>query len=171
MADEFLFTVVGPTAMPAEPVSLAEAGLKERADLQEWVLAYPEMLGAGVKVVTFEFDRWWTSSGAVPHDRLDVLGLDEDGRLVVAELKRDKAPDTTEMQAIKYAAMVSRFTVDSLAEQHSRFRMGRGDALSTEEALAELQAHAPDLSTDTLRRPRIVLLAREYPMVVTAKHH
>lgn len=97
-----------------------------------------------------------------------MLGLGEDGRLVVAELKRDKAPDTTEMQAIKYAAMASRFTVESLAEELARFRTDRGEALSSDEALAELQAHAPDLSVKTLRQPRIVLLAREYPMLVTA---
>lgn len=168
MADELLFTVVGSTAVPAESISLAEAGLKERSHLQEWVLAHPDILGSGVKVVTFEFDRWWSSSGPMPHDRLDVLGLDADGRLVVAELKRDKAPDTTEMQAIKYAAMASRFTVESLAEQHARFRIARGESSSVDEALVELQAHAPDLSIKTLRQPRIVLLAREYPMVVTA---
>jgi hypothetical protein len=168
VADELLFTVVGPAAVPAEPIGLVDAGLKERADLQEWVIAYPEILGSGVKVVTFEFDRWWSSSGPGPQDRLDILGLDADGRLVVAELKRDKAPDTTEMQAIKYAAMASRFTVESLAEQYARFRTGRGLSTSTDEALAELQAHAPELSLKSLRQPRIVLLAREYPMVVTA---
>ena len=154
--------------MPAEPISLAQAGLKERADLQEWVISHPEILGAGVKVVTFEFDRWQGSSGPAPQDRLDVLGLDPDGRLVVAELKRGKAPDTTEMQAIKYAAMASRFTVESLAEQHGKFRTLRGSKTSTDEALTELQAHAPDLSNKTLHQPRIVLLASDYPMVVTA---
>jgi hypothetical protein len=40
-------------------------------------------------------------------DRLDILGFHISGELVVAELKRDRAPDTVEMQAIKYAAMVS----------------------------------------------------------------
>lgn len=154
--------------MPAEPISLVKAGLQERKDLQEWVIKHPEILGSGVKVVTFEFDRWRASSGPQPQDRLDVLGLDLDGRLVVAELKRDKAPDTTEMQAIKYAAMASRFTVESLAEQHARFWMLRGKKKSTDEALAELQAHAPDISNKTLRQPRIVLLAHDYPMVVTA---
>jgi RecB family endonuclease NucS len=37
-------------------------------------------------------------------DRLDVLGLDRGGRLVVVELQRDRAPDTVTMQAINYAA-------------------------------------------------------------------
>jgi hypothetical protein len=52
---------------------------------------------------------------------LDVLGLDRSGRLVVAELKRDRAPDTVEMQAIKYAAMASRFTPDVVASQYAAF--------------------------------------------------
>jgi hypothetical protein len=50
------------------------------------------------------------------------LGIDGDGRLVVAELKRDQAPDTVEMQAIKYAAGASRFTEDTLVEQFALFR-------------------------------------------------
>jgi RecB family endonuclease NucS len=37
---------------------------------------------------------------------LDVLGLDRDGRLVVVELKRDQAPDTVDMQALKYGSLV-----------------------------------------------------------------
>lgn len=168
MTSELLFTVVGSSAEPAAPISLADAGLKERADLQEWVIARPEILGPEVKIVTFEFDRWWTTSGPPPQDRLDVLGLDADGRLVVVELKRDRAPDTTELQSIKYAAMASRFTVSSLADQYVRFRANRKDPLTTEEALAELQEHASELSAETLRRPRIVLLAREYPPVLTA---
>jgi hypothetical protein len=168
MADELLFTVVGPQAISAEPISLAEAGLKERADLQEWVIAHPEILGADVKVVAFEFDRWSAGSGPAPQDRLDVLGLGQDGRLVVAELKRDKAPEPTQLQAIKYAAMVSRFTVESLADQYAKFRTARGQATSSDEALAELQSHAPEMSVKSLLQPRIVLLAREYPRVLTA---
>ena len=71
---------------------MAEAGLTERAHLQEWVIEHPEMLGDGVLIITFEFDRWRNSSGTSERDRLDVLGLDRKGTLVVAELKRDAAP-------------------------------------------------------------------------------
>ena len=70
--------------------------------------------------MTYEFDRWMSGSGS-HGDRLDLLGLDEDGRLVLAELKRDGAPDTVEMQAIKYAAYASRFKVETLAACHADY--------------------------------------------------
>jgi hypothetical protein len=79
------------------------------------------MLGPDVMVVAFEFGRWTAFSGALARDRLDVLGLDRDGRLVVVELKRDQAPDTVDMQALKYAALVSRFTRDDLARVHAQY--------------------------------------------------
>lgn len=169
MGDEQVFTVSGSVAEPATPVSLSEVGLTERAHLQEWVLAHPSILGPGIMIVTFEFDRWW-SSGGNPLDRLDVLGLDRSGQLVVAELKRGAAPDTVEMQAVKYAAMASRFTAESLASQHARFLASRGPAVTDDEALNALEEHteAKSLTVETLRQPRIVLLAASFPPVVTA---
>ena len=161
-----LFTVAGSVAMPAQMISLEEAGLEQRADLQEWVLSNPAILGPAVKVVTFEFDGVPTAGGAA-RDRVSVLGLGADGRLVVAELKNSRAADT-EVSAIKYAASVSRMLPESLAEHFARFQSRRQTPISPEEALAELQAHAPDLSPETLRRPRIVLLARDFSAVVSA---
>lgn len=165
---ERVYTVEGAIAAPATPITLAEAGLRERSDLQEWILAHPEILGADVLVVTFEFDRWQAHGGERERDRLDVLGLDSDGRLVVAELKRDRAPDTVEMQAIKYAAMVSRFTEEALVEQYARM-LARSEPSADEEVARErLLAHAGDLDPEQLRRPRIVLVAGSFPPVVTA---
>jgi alkylated DNA nucleotide flippase Atl1 len=165
---ERVFTVTGSAATPAQPITLAEAGLRERSDLQEWVLAHPEILGEDVLVVAFEFDRWQAFGGARERDRLDVLGLGADGRLVVAELKRDRAPDTVEMQAIKYAAMASRFTEDTLVEQHARFLSRAGAMVDQDTARQQLIEHAGDLDPEQLRRPRIVLVAGSFPPVVTA---
>jgi hypothetical protein len=166
MAEEMLFTVAGSVAMPAQMISLEEAGLEQRADLQEWVLSNPAILGPAVKVITFEFDGVPTSGGA-PRDRVSVLGLGADGRLVVAELKSSRSADT-EVSAIKYAASVSRMLPETLADHFARFQSRRHTPMSPDEALAELQAHAPDLSPGSLRRPRIVLLARDFSAVVTA---
>jgi RecB family endonuclease NucS len=118
MGDELVFTVTANVAAAAKPITLAEAGLREREHLQELVLAHPEILGKGVLIVTSEFDQWASAAGP-ERDRLDVLGLAPDGRLVVAELKRDTAPDTVEMQAIKYAAMASRFDIERLGDAHA----------------------------------------------------
>lgn len=166
--DEQLFRVNGSRATAAVAVSLEQAGLKERADLQEWVIAHPEMIGPDVRIITFEFGRWTTADGNRNADRLDVLGMDTDGTLVVVELKRGRAPDTVEMQAIKYAAMASRFTLESLAETQAQHLSTQDKTITADQALELLTSHAPDLSTDTLRTPRIVLMAREFPPSVTA---
>lgn len=169
MPDELVFSVAGATATASTPISLADAGFHERTHLQEWVIANPEMLGRGVMIVTFEFDRWWSSGGTHERDRLDILGLDREGHLVVAELKRDAAPDSVEMQAIKYAAMASRFTVDALASQHAEYLSRRGNPTTSEEARELLEAHSDyELQPETLAQPRIVLLASSFPPVVTA---
>ena len=115
ISSELVYKVTGEKARPVKPITLAAAGLRERAHLQEWVIANPEILGEGMLVITSEFDRWVSQAGKDP-DRLDVLGLETSGRLVVAELKRDTAPESVSLQAINYAARASRFTPELLAE-------------------------------------------------------
>ncbi len=169
MPGELLFTVKPGAATPATQISLAEAGFRERADLQEWVRENPEILGDGVYIVTFEFDAWWSRRGREA-DRLDLLGLDADGYLVLAELKRGPAPDTVEMQAIKYAAFASRFTPQTLSDAHAAYLSKLTDeTVSAEEALARINEHVGgELDTELLRRPRIVLMAASFPPQVTA---
>ena len=169
MPGELVFTVQPGVARPAQPISLAEAGLRERSDLQEWVRENPEILGDGVYIVTFEFDAWWSRRGREA-DRLDLLGLDQDGYLVLAELKRGLAPDTVDMQAVKYAAFASRFTVQALAERHAEYltKVG-GELIAEDEARDRLEAHVGgELDPALLRRPRIVLVAERFPPQVTA---
>ena len=166
MPDELLFQVQGSVARRATPISLAEAGLREREHLQEWVLANPEIVGDDVLIVTLEFDRWLPAarSAGTVRDRLDILGIDTGGTLVVAELKRDKAPDTVEMQAIKYASMAAQFTPATLAQAYQRHLASTGEPTTLEEAAAKLAEHAgAALDMKILRRPRLVLIAGEYP--------
>lgn len=69
--DEFIDTVDGAAAVRAQPITLAEAGLREREHLLEWVLEHPEMLGGSLLVVTSVCDRWVSALGR-DRDRLDV---------------------------------------------------------------------------------------------------
>jgi len=90
----------------------------------------------------------------------------------VVELKRDKAPDTVEMQALKYAALVSRFTRDHLAKVHADYLMDRrGELVDPGAAEAELEEwleEGAEITEESLRLPRLVLLATEFPKTVTA---
>jgi hypothetical protein len=176
MADELVFTVSEHLAQPATPVTLSHAGLTERAHLQEWVLAHPDILAPAaaqsgeVLIISSEFDRWSASRGPNPLDRLDVLGLDRDGRLVVAELKRDMAPDSVSAQAITYASLVSRFTVDDVTDEYVRTVEKRTkQVLDRETALEQLQGHCSNQMTpESLAKPRLVLVAAEFPVRVKA---
>ena len=159
MNEEQLYIVNGAKAEPARRITLTAAGMLERQHLQEWVIAHPEILGEDVKVITFEFDRWLTGSGETTWERLDVLALDRTGKLVVAELKRDVAPDSVMVQALNYAAMVSRFSLDLLAEAYGT---RTGSDHSTPELLNELREWAPALSDETLAPPRIVIVAEDF---------
>lgn len=155
----------GRTADRVPVTSLRVAGLLERAHLQEWVVAHPEILGDNVMVVTIEYDGFVAAGGA-QKDRLDVLGLDPDGHLIVAELKRGIARDPVEMQAVKYAAMASRFTLKTLASAHAAFKTRRGTTMTVDEATEALLAHAPTLNNETLSEPRVVVVAQGFSPVV-----
>jgi hypothetical protein len=69
------------------------------------------------------------------------------------------------MQALNYAAMVSRFSLDALADAFASSRYG--EELTSEQALTMLQDWAPTISDETLGVPRIVLLATEFGPTVT----
>lgn len=168
---ELVFSVSESQATPLEAIDIASLQFLERQHLQEWVLQQPAILGEDILVITFEFDKWAVASGVAPKDRLDVLGIGADGRLVVAELKRGEVPDTVELQAIKYAAMVSRFDETQLARLHMDFlNRNGGDSLITEaEAAEKLELHVPaGISSETLMRPRIVILAEDFSATVTS---
>ena len=129
----------------------------------------PDILGEDVLIITFEFGVW-QSRRQQEADRLDLLGLDGEGQLVVVELKRGHAPDTIDLQAIKYAAYASRFTPVILARTHAEYLTRIGDApVSAEEAAERLEEHVGEvLDPAQLRQPRIVLIAASFSPQVTA---
>ena len=72
------------------------------------------------------------------------------------------------MQAVKYAAMASRFSEETLVEQYRKFLTRGGAPADEDTARQQLLDHAGELDPDQLRRPRIVLVAGSFPPVVTS---
>src|SRR5262245_53692841 len=102
---------------PVQQVSLSDLGIRERKDLEAWVLSHPELLGEPLLIISSEFDRFDKSSR-----RLDVLVLDQDGTLVVIELKLDLSNTVADQQAIRYAAFCSTMTMDQLVQAMAAYR-------------------------------------------------
>ncbi len=145
--------------------SFTDLNIWERQHIEEWVRTNPEMLGEDLLVVSIEFDRFSNSS-----DRLDVLALDRSGNLVVIELKRDSAAGYADLQAIRYAAMVSSMTVEVLIPYYIAYRKKYYD-----ETLSEGEAHdqivqfvESDSFTEFSNKPRIILCSEGFSQELTA---
>ena len=92
---------------PLAETSLETENLYERCDLQRMLGDRPDLLEEGRFIVAEEFGDWEESNR-----RIDLLGLDGEGRLVVVELKDSDQDSLMDLQAIRYAAMVASMTLD-----------------------------------------------------------
>ena len=105
MADELKVWALGDGA-EVEVVESATVGLEDR--LEETLVRRPEMLEAGLHLV----GRQTPTEGGP----LDLLGVDEGGRLVVFELKREKLTREAVTQCIDYASALNVATPEQLAD-------------------------------------------------------
>ena len=134
-------------------VEFASVGVRERQDLEAWVLDNPAILGEDLLVVTSEYDRFDRSSR-----RLDVLALDKKGSLVVIELKLDAARTLADQQAIRYAAFCSTMTMDDVVNEHARFH--ESSPMESNAAIREFLKCDELLELDD--QPRIILAAGSF---------
>jgi hypothetical protein len=95
------------------PQMLIEAGLKEREDLQDLIERNPKVffdeIGLGKAVLL------GTEVQPARHmvgDRIDLLALDKDGAVIIIELKRGRGNKLHLLQAMSYAAMISKWQGD-----------------------------------------------------------
>jgi hypothetical protein len=145
-----------------EPTLMETLGWQERRDLQPWVRDNPDLIEPGLLFVAEEFADWEAVAGRIS-DRLDLLFLDEEGHLVVVELKRGQAPDRTHSQALLYAAFCDQLTLDDVAQQYAKTH-----SIPVDAALETIIAHAPSLEESTPGRVRVRLVAEDFPAQVTA---
>ena len=147
---------------PVSPTTFEVESIQE-ADLRRLLRDQPEVLEDGLFIVAEEYSNWQDSSRSI-----DLLGLDESGRLVVIELKRTRSGDHSELQAIRYAAMVANMTLEQIVEAHTRYLIRRSIELDARaqvlEHLGVLDEADAVVQTD---RPRIVLASAGFSNELT----
>ncbi len=145
--------------------SLTGLNLWERKHIEEWIRKAPDILGEDLLVVSAEFDRF---SGS--QDRLDILAVDRQGNLVVVEIKRDPYAGYADLQAIRYAAMVSAMTVEKLAPHYLAYLQkyvcdGKATVETARNQIMEF-VEAEDFEELTTK-PRIILCSEDFSLEVT----
>jgi hypothetical protein len=87
--------------------TLADNGRKEKDDLEKWIKSKPDILGDDILIIGEQIQ---TQSGG----KLDFLGIDYNGYLVIIELKREKLERLVLAQAIDYASDVASYELETL---------------------------------------------------------
>ena len=145
----------------ATPVTFEGEELFERQDLQRVLRDAPEVLEEGLFVIAEEYSNWEESSRSI-----DLLALDSDGRLVVVELKRTLTGNHMDLQAVRYAAMVSNMTFEQVVEAHREYLDRRSHSGNPADRICEhLGESNPSIDSSV---PRIVLASGGFSTELTA---
>lgn len=91
--------------VPLQSVTFETINIREREDLQRILRTHIDAVAPETLVIAEEFSDWEDSSR-----KIDLLCLDRQSNLVVIELKRTEDGGHMELQAIRYAAMISKMT-------------------------------------------------------------
>jgi len=111
-----IYRIENSTISPVERTTFAKQGLRERYDLQALLKTRIEVISPDTLIVAEEFGDWEDS-----RRRIDLLGIDKAANIVVIELKRTEDGGHMELQAVRYAAMVSTLTFDKLVSIYERY--------------------------------------------------
>ncbi|SAK86078.1 hypothetical protein AWB76_06009 [Caballeronia temeraria] len=157
-----LFEISGDDLQAVPLGTFGTLGLRERADIQRAVRANINAITPGVKtmVLAEEFGDW---AGA--NRRIDLLCVDEDKNLVVVELKRDDGAHM-DLQALRYAAMISTMRFDQAIEAHRKYLADSGSDVDPEQAIREF-LEVEDGPVTFAKTVRIVLASANFSSELT----
>lgn len=111
-----LYEITSDKLNEIKPTTFGQAGVYERNDLQRLLRRQIEIVAPDVLIVAEEFGRWEDS-----RRRIDLLGVDKDAKLVVFELKRTEDGGHMELQALRYAGMISTMTFDQVVDVYADY--------------------------------------------------
>ncbi len=157
-----IFQMTDDAILDVSETKFAAEGVLERSKLQRLLRARIDVISEDTLVIAEEFGDWEDSKR-----RIDLLGVDRDANLVVIELKRTESGGHMELQALRYAAMVSTMTFDKALEVYADYLKVRKSGLDARASLLEfLDWEEPNdeaFNTDV----RIVLASAEFSKELT----
>jgi hypothetical protein len=150
----YTFEHENPTIAKLETTNFGSLGILERKHLQAALRNNIEAISPNTLIIDEEFSEWDDCNR-----RIDLLGIDRDGNIIVIELKRDDKGGHMELQALRYAAMVSTMTFSQVVDIYQRFIGNSGIA---EEKLRDFLNWEEEKEAEFPKDVRIVLAAADF---------
>ena len=157
-----IYQLNGESIDAMSPTTFAKLGITERGDLQRLLRDQVDIISPDTLVISEEFGDWDES-----RRRIDLLGVDKDANLVVIELKRVEDGGHMELQALRYAAMVSTMTFDRAVDIFDRYNEFRKLEVDARQCLLDhLEWEEPN-DDEFANDVRIVLASAEFSKELT----
>lgn len=150
-------TLLPKTTFSAEKIN-------EARDLQKFLVNSLEIIENDLFLLSSEFGYWAESKR-----RIDILCLDKSANLVVIELKRTDDGGHMELQAIRYAAMVSNMTFEDAIKVKTSYcdKIGESSENVKEDILQFLEWESEESGLFAVD-VRIILISADFNKEVTS---
>lgn len=150
---------------PLQQRTFTELGFRERSHLQEWIAKNPACLGEDLLIIQKEFAGFSDTN-----ERLDLLALDKEGRIVVIENKLDDTGRDVVWQALKYASYCSSFSKENIRTIYQDFLSKSGSVEIAEDKIVEfLECDSfQEVALNKGITQRIILIAANFRKEVTS---
>jgi len=156
----FLIDKQNKKATPLDKKLFSEMDLREQNDFQEWIINEPTILGESLLIISKEFSGWEGTK-----ERLDLLALDREGKLVIIENKTDDSGRDVMWQALKYASYCAALTKSDICEIYQRYLGAQGVAA---EKISEFFGEHDFEEIELNSSQRIILVAAKFRPEVTS---
>jgi hypothetical protein len=157
-----LYEITENSLVPVDLTTFAAQGIRERSDLQRLLRENVGAIAPDTYVLAEEYGEWEDAKR-----RIDLLCLDKQANIVVVELKRTEDGGHMELQAIRYAAMVSKMTFAQAVEAHTKFLRNLGRDDNAQAAILKfldlVEPNEKEFAQDT----RIILVSGEFSKEIT----
>jgi hypothetical protein len=158
-----LYSIKGDSLELIEQTTYSEEQVRERQDLQRWLKNSIESIAPGCMVIDEEFNDWEDSNR-----RIDLLCLDQEACLVVIELKRTQRGGHMDLQAIRYAAMVSKMTFERAVRAHERYlRNNDQDPAQAEQQILNFLDWPEPYEEEFAPEVKIILASADFSTEIT----
>jgi hypothetical protein len=157
-----IYSFNGNVLQKVETTTFSTEGILERQHLQAAIKHQIDVIAPNCLVISEEFSEW---SGS--QRRIDLLAVDKEGNLVVIELKRTETGEHMELQALRYAAMVSTLTFSRATEIYQKYLMSIGSEDVAENMLLDFLGWEEPQEDNFALDVRIILVSSDFSKELT----